>query len=301
MAQDQLPPEERAATPPGGSTGESPSALSYTPRPGNSLRLTAAVDYSYVAPGRAQFEGVKYGNSQANSATVVVAGAIPLSDQWFVPVGLGSANFFLDSVPGTPFPDQLHTLRIHAGLGYQLNDQWTLTAAIGPCLYRLDDLGTDDIGISGIVSAVYRARPNLTFAFGVGFISDSSVPVLPAAGLRWDIQTNLTLNLMFPRPVLIYRADPRLNLFVGADIKFAVFRADDHQGEQIGLPQFDKALGTYRDFHVGAGAEYEIVRHLFVSVEGGYSVGREIDYIHLDETVKFDPAPYGQAGLRYRF
>jgi len=62
-----------------------------------------------------------------------------------------------------------------------------------------------------------------------------------------------------------------------------------------------KFQGTYRDFHLGAGVEYEIVRGLSLSVEGGYSVGRQIDYQRIDQTVSFDPAPYAQAGLRYRF
>ena len=41
---------------------------------------------------------------------------------------------------------------------------------------------------------------------------------------------------MFPRPVLIYRAAPKLSLFAGADIKFAVFRAAEDQGNEIGKP-----------------------------------------------------------------
>jgi opacity protein-like surface antigen len=263
--------------------------------------MAAAVDYSYVGGGEAEFKGSKTGDSQAQSANVMMAGAVPLSQRWFVPLGLGSGNFFLDSVTGMPIPDQIHTLRLHTGLGYQLNEQWTLMAGVGPALYRYDHVSSDDFGIAGMVSAIYQVRPDLTLAFGIGVNPDSSIPVLPAAGVRWDIQTNLTLNLMFPRPVLLYRVAPKLSVFAGGDIKLAVFRADTDQGDQIGLRQYNNALGTYRDFHLGAGAEYEIVRGLSVAVEGGYSVGREIDYKRVGETVKFDPAPYGQVGVKYRF
>jgi hypothetical protein len=106
---------------------------------------------------------------------------------------------------------------------------------------------------------------------------------------------------MFPRPVLIYRVAPRVALFAGGDFKFAVFRADKNTGDAIGQPSFNNALGTYHDFHLGAGLEYEIVRRLFLSAEGGYSVGREIDYRRIGQTVKFDPSPYCQAGVKYRF
>ncbi len=106
---------------------------------------------------------------------------------------------------------------------------------------------------------------------------------------------------MFPRPVIIYRPMPKLSLFAGGDFKFAVFRADSNQGDKLGQPRYDNALGTYRDFHLGAGIEYELVRGLSLSAEGGYSVGRQINYRRIDQTVEFDPAPYVRAGLRYRF
>ena len=119
--------------------------------------------------------------------------------------------------------------------------------------------------------------------------------------MRWDIRANPTLKLMFPRPVLIYRAAPKLSFFAGAAIKFAVFRAAEDQGNEIGRTRCNDAPGTYRDFHLGAGVECQTVRGLSLSVEGGYSVGRETDYQRIGQTVKFAPAPYAQAGLKYRF
>ena len=106
---------------------------------------------------------------------------------------------------------------------------------------------------------------------------------------------------MFPRPVLICRAAPKLSLFAGADIKFAVFRAAEDQGNEIGQTRYNNALGTYRDFHLGAGVEYQMVHGLSLSVRGGYSVGRELDFKRIGQTVTFDPAPYAQAALKYRF
>lgn len=301
LAQDGPTASERPLAPPGGSTQDSPSATSYTPRFGNFSRLVAGVDYSYVGGGAAKFEGAKSGNSDAQAVNVVVAGAIPISEQWFIPVGLGAGNFFLDSVSGVPFPDEIHTLRLHTGLGYRIDEDWTVMATLGPAIYRLDHIDSSDFGLSGMFGATYRMRPNLLLAFGLGINPDSSIPVLPAAGARWDIKTNLTLNLMFPRPALLYRAAPRLSLFAGADVKITVFRADSDQGTRIGQPQFNNALGTYRDFHLGAGAEYELVHGMCFSCEGGYSVGRAIDYKRLNETIDFDPAPYVQAGVRFAF
>jgi hypothetical protein len=99
---------------------------------------------------------------------------------------------------------------------------------------------------------------------------------------------------------LDYRVTPRLKFFAGVDGNFTVFRAGGNLGNKIGQSQFNNALGTYRDFRIGVGAEHQIVRGWSATVEGGYSLGREINYTRIDETVKFGSAPYIQVGLRWR-
>ena len=266
----------------------------------NRLRIGAFVDYSYVARGDVNYYGAK-GQSGAECVNVLVTGEIPLNDLWYMPLGIGSGNIWFNSVAGAPIPNQIDTLHFNAGLGIRLNEQWTVSASVGPVLYALQDIESDDIGFMGTVRVVYRAKPNLVVTFGLAVNPDSDTPVFPGFGARWDVRTNLTLNLMFPKPGVIYRATPRLSLFVGGGLNGATFRTDDQMASRTGLTQFNRALGTYWDFHLGAGLEYEIIRHLSVNLEGGYSLGRQIDYTRLDETVRFDPSPYVQAGLRYRF
>jgi opacity protein-like surface antigen len=299
-AQEAPPVESPPPTPAGGSQEDFAAPTAFTPSQGKS-RATLSMDYSYVGTGQAKYQGLSVGNSEAQSLNASLAGAVALNEKWFVPLGVSSANFFLNSLAGAPIPDEVNSVRLLGGLGYNLNDQWSISAALGPVLYRVTDVDSGDIGLGGRVQAIWRWRPNLTLAFGIGFEPDANVPVLPAAGARWRIQTNLTLNLMFPRPVLVYRAAPKLSVFAGADVKFAVFRASEDFGDKLGQPRYDNALGTYRDFHLGAGVTCEVARSLFLSVEGGYSVGRELDYKRIDQTVTFDPAPYVQTGLKYRF
>jgi opacity protein-like surface antigen len=267
---------------------------------GNRWTMGASLDYSYVGGGDISFQGIK-GNSDAQSFNANVAAEIPVNDKWFVPVGIGSRNLFLGTVANAPIPDQINTLGFNAGVGYRFNDQWTFAGSVGPRFYRLDGVDGDDVGVSGMFRATYKWKPNLTLGFGIGFEPDSQVPVLPAAGLRWDIRTNLTLNLMWPRPALIYRVDNQFEVFVAGGGNFTVFRTDQNLGDKIGQPAFDHALGTYRDFHIGAGAEYRLVRGLSIGVEGGYSLGREIDYTRIDQTLSFGSSPYFQVGLKYRF
>jgi len=266
----------------------------------NRLRLAGFLDYSYVAAGDVKYYGTK-GHSEAETFHLAVTGEIPLTDRWYVPLGIGSENIWMNSVVGAPVPDQINTLRFNAGLGLRLNEQWTFAASLGPVLYALQDIESNDLGIVAMVNAAYRVRPNLLLSFGAAVNPDTDVVVFPAIGARWDIRTNLTLNLMFPKPGIIYRAAPRLSLFAGGGLNGATFRTDNQMASRTGLPQFNRALATYWDFHLGVGVEYQLIRRVFANLEGGYSLGRQIHYTRVHETVKFDPSPYVQAGLRFRF
>jgi hypothetical protein len=267
----------------------------------NRLRIGAYFDYVYVAPAPVDYAGAHGRRSDAQSANLALSSEVPLNQRWFLPIVLGSENTFLGTVPDTPIPDRINVLRLNLGLGYRFEQHWTVAAGVGPVLYRFDDIDGDDIGVGGGVRATYRPRPDLIANFGLVFNPDSDVPVMPVFGARWTIQTNLDLNLMFPKPGVIYRLTPKLSLFAGAGLSGATFRTDDTLGTDIGQPRFNHALATYWDVRAGVGAEYDLTRVFAVTVEAGYSVWRVLDYKDLDETVRFDPAPCVQVSIRGRF
>ncbi|OQW96488.1 MAG: hypothetical protein BWK77_04485 [Verrucomicrobia bacterium A1] len=192
-------------------------------------------------------------------------------------------------------------LRFSTGLGRRLNDQWMVMALVSPTLYKFDDIGANDFGISGGLTAMWNYSPSLTFMFGLMVASDSDRPVMPALGVNWAINEMLDLNLMFPRPRLVYRPDEHLSLHLGVDMKRATFRTSDTLGTSIGLPQYNDALGNYRDIRLGAGVDYTFTHSLSVEAEAGYSVNRQIDYTQIDERVEFDPAPYFRLGVKVSF
>ncbi|HEU5396312.1 MAG TPA: DUF6268 family outer membrane beta-barrel protein [Verrucomicrobiae bacterium] len=268
--------------------------------PVDRVTVGVSMNYSYVGAGNVSLPHVS-GNSDAQSIDANITAEFPLNDQWFAPIGLNSRNLLLGAVAGAPIPEQIDTLGFNAGLGYRLNSQWIFIASAGPKFYKVDGLDGDDIGGHGMFSAIWRVEPGLTAIFGLGVEPDNEVPALPIAGVRWDIRTNLTLNLMWPRPALIYHVNRQFDVFVAAGGEFAVFRADSGLGSQIGHPGFNNALGTYRDFELGAGAQYRIARGWKVGLDAGYSLGREIDYKRLNRTVSFGDSPYVRVESSYRF
>ncbi len=281
---------------------EEPHAEAAKPEPpAYPIGLGAAVDYSYTAGGDVKFRGNKVGDSDAQMVSPTIFGEFPVNEKWYVPVGIASEHIFLDAVSGAPMPDQINVMRINAGVGYHLNDKWNLVVSAGPLFYNLERIDGQDLGFGGMIRAVYKASPDLTVVGGLAIAPDAEFPVFPAAGAIWKIQTNLTLNLIVPKPRVIYQVSDALRVYAGGEVRFAVFRTDGNIESQTHVAGFNNALGTYRDIHLGAGAEYKLVKNLFADLEAGYSVGREINYRRIDESVTFEPAPYVHVGLRYRF
>ncbi|EEF62944.1 DUF6268 family outer membrane beta-barrel protein [Pedosphaera parvula] len=281
--------------------GDVSSNLPKLERIGGPLRLNAYVNSSYVAAGNVKFLGFNFGSSDAASASLVVNTDIPINDEWFIPAGLVSDNFFLGTDTFAPVPERINTLRFSTGAGYKLNDQWTIVGTLSPLLYNLEQINSNDIGLAGAGYATYKFSPDLVFTFGLVINPDGEWPVFPIGGLIWNINKDFGLDLTLPKPRFVYHANPNLNLYVGGELKATTFRTTDQIAKQIGTAAFNNALGTYRDFHVGVGVEYKITPGVGLYLDGGYSVGREINYTRIDETVKFDPAPYVQGAVRCRF
>jgi len=256
------------------------------------------IEYSYTVAGKAKFRGTEFSDSDAYNVSLGLRTRAPLSKHWSIPLELRSQNFYIGRLPGVPVPEDIHTLQFGTGLSYRPNDQWTFMARVSPTLYKFSDLDGNDMGISGSLTAMWNYSPSLRFMFGVMFSPASDLKVMPLAGLDWAINDQLDFYLMFPKPRLIYTPNDHWSFHAGASLNMATFRTSDSLGTSIGLPQYNDALGTYRDIRIGAGVGYRINKTLSVEADVGYSVNRQINYTRIDERVEFDPAPY--AGLRLR-
>jgi hypothetical protein len=276
--------------PPGGSEpGERPPLFDVT------------LESSYTADGKTKYDGANYGNSDAYNVNLGLSARTPLKKRWIIPLELRSQNLYLGTLAGAPLPDEIHTLQFGTGLGYRPDGYWMFMARVSPTLYKFNDTGRNDVGVSGGLTAMWNFSPELKFMFGVMFSPDSSIKVLPMAGFDWAINDQIDLRLMFPKPRLIYTPNDGWRFYVGADLNMATFRTSDSLGTSIGLPQYNDELGTYRDIRIGTGVGYHFSKTISVEADAGYSVSRQTDYTRIDERVEFDPAPYLRLGLRMSF
>ena len=260
-----------------------------------------SLDGSYTGSGKAKFQGVKTGKSDAYNLNARISSHVDLNETWFLPVGLDSQNLYLGSVPGVPVSTSLHTLSLNTGIGYRYNEQWMFLGLFNPTLYRFNHVGGKDIGFSGGLTAAWQYSPTVRWLFGVIVNPDSDVPALPIAGVDWQMSDDWELRLSFPQPRIIYEPNQRVNYYFGANIVDTTYRTSDTLGTGIGLTQYDNALATYRDIRIGFGVHYELTKSLSAEAEAGYSVDRQIRYNDVKETVKFDPAPYVRLGLNWNF
>ncbi len=262
--------------------------------------LQVNLDGSYTASGKAKFLGTKSGDSGAASMSAAIFAPLPLNEKWMIPFGLMSQNIWLDSVPGVPVPDQIHTLGFNTGLGYRLNDDWMIMGMVNPSLYKFSDVGGNDIGLSGGINAMWHYSDSLMWMFGLMVAPDSDLPVVPMVGLDWRISPQWDLQLMFPQPRLVFQPDEYWSFHVGMNLVGTTFRTSNTFGTSLGRPEYDDALATYRDIRLGAGFGYNVSKSMRVEVEGGYSVSRQIDYKDF-ETVNFEPGPYVRLGINIGF
>lgn len=278
-----------------------PSPPSSDASSGRPPLFDVSVESSYAAAAGTKFRGATLDDSDAFNFSLGLSTRVPINERWIVPLDLRSQNFELGSVIGAPVPGDIHTLQFGTGLGYRPNDRWMFMARVNATLYKLRDVGANDVGFSGGVTAMWNYSPSLKVMFGVLVSPDSDIKVLPMAGLDWAINERLDLRLMFPKPRLVYKPNERLRLHVGADMNTVTFRTSDSFGTSIGLPQYNDALGTYRDIRFGVGGSYQIKKTLSLDADAGYSVNRRIHYTRIDESVTFDSAPYARIGLRVGF
>lgn len=174
------------------------------------------LESSYTAAGKAKFRGADFSDSDAYNVSLGLRTRAQLNEHWSIPLELRSQNLYLGRLAGVPVPEDIHTLQFGTGLSYRPNDQWMFMALVSPTLYKFSDLGSNDIGGSGGITAMWNYSPSLKFMFGVMFSPDSDLKVLPMAGLDWAINDQLDLHLMFPKPRLIYTPNDHWSFHSGA-------------------------------------------------------------------------------------
>lgn len=208
---------------------------------------------------------------------------------------------FAATRPGS-VPDRLQHVNAVIGFDYQLADQWLLRAELQPGIYG--ELGRADwqqVDAPFVIGTAYLKSADVQWFFGLRVDARSQLPVLPALGVRWQVDETWTLNLQLPQPRVEYGINDKHLAYVGVGLKAGTFTVDDRFGTDHGNARLNGATVDYTEIRTGAGWSWKVLPTTTIEAEAGYVPWRIWDFFDQDVQVHSQPAPYLQLGCHVRF
>ncbi len=163
-----------------------------------------------------------------------------------------------------------HSIRLPIRGSLSHSNAWSWSALLTPALRTdFEHLTTDDLGINGLFLGTYPWRPtvNLTAGLVYGQTFGRS-QFFPALGATWTPDPAWSLELLFPRPRVVYTPAPQVSF------NLALEPGGDEWNIDLEGQSRDLALEEYR---AGAGAEWRLAQHLAVTLQSGYVFSRDLE------------------------
>ena len=260
-------------------------------------RFSASASSSY------QFKSNLDGGGDVSIARfgIGISGSTPLNDK----TGLGvrmtydREEYNFSNPRGFAVSDpwnQINRLGLGMRLGYKLNDQWRVGG--GPIVQYAGEDGAgfgDSLMYGGVVSAIYRANPDLMIGFGAGvFYRLEETRIFPSLIVSWKINDRLRLGNSYslgptgPAGIeLSYKLDENWELAAGGGHRSSRFRLDKNGSTPGGI-------GENRSWPVYARLSRKLGSALHLDLYGGAafagrmklqdSSGRDINSIDYNTT-----------------
>ncbi len=118
--------------------------------------------------------------------------------------------------------------------------------------------------------AIYKPNPKLTLIAGVAVYPSNENKVGPIAGLIYQYNDKLLLNLVPPRPTVVYSVNDKLDVFAEGGFSRSEF--------QVKKDGYKKAVLAYNEIHMGAGLKYSLNKFIDVSLSAGGMFNRSLKY-----------------------
>ncbi len=115
-------------------------------------------------------------------------------------------------------------------------------------------------------------QPNekFTWILGVAFFPQYETPVLPIAGFIYTPNDKWAINMIPPRPTIVYSVTNKLDLFAEAG-----FDCDEYE---VDYQNTHTEILQYSGNRVGAGVYYQFNKYLEGSLSVGGTFGRQLKY-----------------------
>lgn len=212
--------------------------------------------------------------------TFSTAGRLPLGAGLRGTAGLAYERTTLDAAAGTALPGSVQEVSLALGLQGSWTPAWAWGAFLRPGFYGdFQQLDGDSFNAPLFLAAFYTPRPGLTWVFGLSANAFNDQPVLPAAGVRWQLAPAWELEVGFPRTGVTYRVDPGLAWQAGLSVVGGNYRITDSLG--VPAPGIARLANTYlglTEVRVGGGLTAAFAGGLGLELSAGVTILRRFDY-----------------------
>jgi hypothetical protein len=175
---------------------------------------------------------------------------------------------------------------------------WAMDAVVNVGYYSDFEQGSGDaLRISGRGIGVYERTPGTKWLLGVAYLNRAGASVLPVFGVIHEANSNMRLELIFPRPRVLWRTAGSITgdegwLYVGGEFGGGVWSITRPSNGELDLI-------NYSDWRVLVGYERKITGGLSRRVELGYVFQRELEFESVLPDASLDDALFLRVGLTY--
>jgi hypothetical protein len=270
------------------------------------------VDYSWVPQSNVS-SSAAYRKATEQTLQVDATARLQVTDRLSLSIGGEYQDFFYsfqqpNRLATFPLFHNLGVVGVKAGFVYEFSPQWSVLGNVAPSFNGdLNKLTGRDFVMSGMLALKYSPYGNdkLFFLLGANVHSTGNIPVLPVAGVRWQVTDAVTLNLTVPRPEIDFAVTRRITLFADGSFNGGDFRVPNNAGSAIGQPKFNNAWLSYETIRFGGGWRLKIAPFVSLQAEAGYEAARNFNFYNLNNNnginAHVKSAPYVETRLNISF
>jgi hypothetical protein len=192
--------------------------------------------------------------------------------------------------PGPNLPSQVYALTTDFQVEQPVSRKLSFTFGATPGLYTdWNNLTSEAVRVPARLFASYVVSPKLILIGGVVYTAQPELPIIPAAGLIWNPSEKWRVDLIAPRPRLVYRWNDQLQVYGQFSFEASTYA--------IRTMDRDDLL-EYRDFRVSLGTEWTTKQKVRLYSEVGAAFARDLDLMHQPSNT-IDPGIFLRAGVRF--
>lgn len=228
------------------------------------------ISFSAGYEGKARLKDVVSGGD-ASSVDMVETGArvntpLYMGERFRLMSGVGFKHTHFGFYNAQIERQDVYTVSVPFRSFFDISSKWSFTGAFAPSVYSdFENVNGDDFKTAAFGLGFYKWRDDCSLAIGAAYSRDfGEDSFYPAIGLTWRPSDKWTVNMLWPRPAVLYEYNQSLQFFI-----FAMPAGGEWSiSEEVegGKKDFTLSLKGYRS---GLGCSWNLWRRVIIHAEGG--------------------------------